>query len=228
MTKYASTVAVIPARGGSKRVPRKNVYPILGRPILAWVIEKCFSSQAFDRVVVSSEDDEILELARRWGAEPHRRPRDLSDDFTHVGPVVDECLDSLSVKPKVACLIYPTSILITAQDLQLSKRVALAPDVRSVLSIAEFESPIQRAYELNDRMEIKLLQPECLLSRTQDLEKRYRDSGGFYWFKTDGTGKADLGYLLPKSRSFDIDTPDDMEIAVALFFHFKKSGVYEC
>jgi len=215
--------AVIPARGGSKRLPRKNLYPVLGRPMLSWVIETCLTSGVFEQVIVSSEDEEILNTAKVWGAISHRRPVRLSDDFTHVGPVIEECVASMETPPDVVCLIYSTSILVSTQDLIQSKKLILSDGVRSVLSITEFESPIQRAYEMNQEMEISMIQPEFSLTRTQDLPKFYRDNGGFYWFTRDGSGERDIGYIMPKQRSVDIDTADDMELAVALFNHQKRN-----
>ena len=212
-----NAVAVIPARGGSKRIPRKNLTPVEGKPMIAWVIEVALQSQLFRQVVVSSEDPEILTVAKDFGALPYQRPKELADDYTHVGPVVDDCLSALEIQSESVCLLYATAILLRVEHLRRAKELLARPQVSSVLAIAEFESPPQRAYEISDQGEIALAQPEFFNWRSQDLPRRFRDTGMFSWWKREpGHGKP-FGLLMPKLCAVDIDTPDDLALAVALF-----------
>ena len=139
MNKDLSAVAVIPARGGSKRIPRKNLYHINGRPMLAWVIETAIAAEVFDDIVVSSDDDEILETAVSFGVRAHKRPLHLADDRTHVGPVVEDYLKSLSSQPDSVCLLYATALLLKPEQLKQACALLKNDTVSSVLAIAEFE-----------------------------------------------------------------------------------------
>jgi pseudaminic acid cytidylyltransferase len=217
MKKYFTSVAVIPARGGSKRIPRKNLYPIKGKPMLGWVIETALAADVFDEIVVSSEDDEILETAKSYGAKPHLRPNQLADDMTHVGAAVDEYIETMIIKPDTVCLLYATAILLPPKYLKQCYELLNDPSVGSVLSITEFESPIQRAYLMSEDQSIKMENPEFFNWRTQDLPKRYHDAGCFSWWKLDRlTTQRSTGLNLPKQFAVDIDSMDDLHIATAL------------
>lgn len=217
-------VAIIPARGGSKRIPRKNLAPVLGKPMIGWVIEIACSTRLFQRVVVTSEDDEVLHVATSFGAEAYKRPHSLADDFTHVGPVVDDCVRGLGVAAETICLLYATALLLRPEHLLEASRLLAAAEVESVLAIAEFESPIQRAYEIREDRSIAMVQPEFFSFRSQDLPPRYRDTGLFSWWKTRGEGGKRVGLLVPKSCAVDVDTPEDLEVARALFHYHRQPG----
>lgn len=217
MNKDLSAVAVIPARGGSKRIPRKNLYPINGRPMLAWVIETAIAAEVFDDIVVSSEDDEILETAVSCGVRAYKRPLHLADDRTHVGPVVEDYLKSLSSQPDSVCLLYATALLLKPEQLKQACALLKNDTVSSVLAIAEFESPIQRAYELGEDGSIRMADPTFFNWRSQDLPPRYRDAGCFSWWKLHRTQEQrGVGLVVPRQSAVDIDSPDDLFIASAL------------
>ena len=218
-------VAIIPARGGSKRVPRKNLATIGGKPMITHVIEAALSSNLLERVVVSSDDDEILMVSQQAGALPYCRPAALADDMTHVGPVVEDAIASLNIQADSVCLLFATAVLLQARHLNQAFRLLQDPQVASVLSITEFDAPIQRAYEMNDSGEIQMALPEYFNWRSQDLPKRYRDAGMFSWWKTSPAGQLRRGLLIPKTESVDIDTPEDLLLARALFeFHATRRG----
>jgi pseudaminic acid cytidylyltransferase len=215
--KDLSAVAVIPARGGSKRIPRKNLYPIEGKPMLAWVIETALAAQVFEEIVVSSEDDEILETSVLYGAKPYRRPAELADDVTHVGPVIEEFLKSLSDLPDSICLLYATALLLQPEHLKQAHELLKNESVSSILAISEFESPIQRAYEIREDGSIQMAESEYFNWRSQDLPPRYRDAGCFSWWKLNMTkSQRNFGFVVPKFAAVDIDSPDDLFIASAL------------
>jgi pseudaminic acid cytidylyltransferase len=216
-------IAVIPARGRSKRVPRKNLHPIGGKPLIAHVIQAALASQLFARVVVSSEDAEILQVSEQAGAIAYKRPETLADDMTHVGPVVDNYLQQLSAPPDSVCLLYATALLLQPRHLQEAFALLEQPETASVLSITEFEAPIQRAYEMKEDGQIQMAQPEFFNWRSQDLPKRFRDAGMFAWRKLSSPPNGQrLGYIIPKTQAVDIDTPEDLLLAQALYEFFSK------
>jgi pseudaminic acid cytidylyltransferase len=210
-------IAIIPARGGSKRVPRKNIHPIAGRPMIAHVIAAAQASGLFQRVIVSSDDAEILSVSAEAGAEPYLRPAHLADDMTHVGPVVDDVVQNLRLEADSVCLLFATALLLQPRHLTEAFALLCQPEMRSVLAITEFDAPIQRAYEMHDDGSIQMALPEFFQWRSQDLPKRFRDAGMFSWMKNNGSGTKRCGYLIPKTESVDIDTPEDLLLAEALF-----------
>ena len=213
-------VAIIPARGGSKRIPRKNLAPIGGKPMIAHVIHAAQASRIFEQIVVSSDDDEILAVSQQAGALPYKRPAALADDMTHVGPVVEDAIAALKIQADAVCLLFATAVLLEARHLQQALNILKSPEVASVLAITEFDAPIQRAYEMNGAGEIQMALPEFFNWRSQDLPKRYRDAGMFSWWKTSHAGDQRRGLLIPKTEAVDIDTPEDLLLAQALFeFH---------
>jgi len=235
-------IAVIPARGGSKRVPRKNVYPIAGKPMIAHVIATALDAGVFAQIIVSSDDDEILAVAAQAGATAYRRPEALADDMTHVGPVVEDAVRTLAIRADSVCLIYATALLLRPDDIRAAFSLLLQPEVSSVLSITEFDAPIQRAYEMNPEGRIRMALPEFFNSRSQDLPKRFRDAGMFSWNKTNASphdpavampkgSEVDRpwphkrGLVIPKTRAVDIDTAEDLILAQALYaYHQGKLG----
>lgn len=221
-------IAVIPARGGSQRIPRKNVRPFGGKPMLAWSVEAALASQLFDRVVVSTDDDEIAAVACAHGAEvPFVRPAALADHHTATRPVVLHALRTLGVEPAAhpfTCWLTATAPFVTAADLRRGLDTLVETGADFALSVARFSFPIQRALRLNAAGRIEMLYPEHRTTRSQDLEPAYHDAGQFYWGRTEAV-LADLPTLspravpvmLPTHRVQDIDTPEDWERAERLF-----------
>jgi N-acylneuraminate cytidylyltransferase len=219
-------VAVIPARGGSKRIPRKNIRPFHGRPMLAWPIAAAEASGLFDRIVVSTDDPEIAETARAAGAEtPFLRPADLADDHGGVAPVVRHAIEALGLTSGFVCLIYPTAPTLRPEHLREGyEALAARLDKAYALSVASFPAPIQRALRVGPDGALDALHPEHRLTRSQDLEPAYHDAGQFCWGRTEAWiegevifSPASLPVVLPRWLVQDIDTPEDWRRAELMF-----------
>lgn len=220
-------LAVIPARGGSKRIPRKNVKPFAGKPMIAYAIDAARASGVFDRIIVSTDDTEIAEIARAAGAEiPFMRPPELADDHTATREVIAHAIEAgraLGWAVDQVCCIYPGVPLLQPADLAAALAL-LAPDrAEYVFPVTEFPSAIQRALRRAADGRTAPFHPEYTQVRTQDLEPAFHDAGQFYWAAA-GTwlnvasihGNART-LVLPHWRVVDIDTPDDWARAEALF-----------
>lgn len=221
-------LAVIPARGGSKRIPRKNVKPFCGKPMLAWAVEAARESGCFDRIVVSTDDDEIADVARDCGADvPFRRPPELSDDYTGTIPVVAHAIRTLQlqgVSPDLVCCIYATAPLLQGGDLNQGLEELERGGADYAFSVTRYEFPIQRAIRIADSGRVEMFYPEHFNTRSQDLEAAYHDAAQFYWGRTEAwlSGKtifsqAAAPVILPHHRVQDIDTPEDWERAEWMF-----------
>ena len=221
-------LCVIPARGGSKRIPRKNIRPFCGKPIMAWSIEAALESGLFDRVMVSTDDAEIADLAKNYGAEtPFLRPPDLADDCTGTQAVVKQAIEwhrVLNVAVEVACCLYATAPFTRAKDLRAAHDRLLASDKAYVFSLTHYPYPVQRALTLNAAGEVAALYPEFRQTRSQDLQLAYHDAGQFYWGRAQAFvedvpifSAASLGYVLPPHRVQDIDTEADWLRAELMF-----------
>lgn len=220
-------VAIIPARGGSKRIPRKNIRAFAGKPMIGYAIEAAFACGQFDRVIVSTDDDEIADVASRFGAElPFRRPIDLADDHTPTVPVIRHAIEAcigLGWAVSHACCIYPGVPFIRAGDLAAAYDLLEAQGGGGYsFPVTGFPSPIQRALRRSGDGAIAPFDPAHVGTRTQDLEPAYFDAGQFYWGRTESwlaglnihaNGRA---IVLPEWRVVDIDTPEDWERAEAL------------
>lgn len=227
-------LAVIPARGGSKRIPQKNLRPFLGKPIIQYSIDAALESRLFDRVVVSTDCKEISQLAVSCGAEvPFMRPAALSDDFTPTLPVVRHAINSLGLPSNgnlSVCCLYATAPMIQVSDLQASLRKLSASDLDFVFPVTTFPFPIFRALQRQAAGEgsnenlMQMIWPEHELTRSQDLPEAYHDAGQFYW----GTGWAWMnceriysartaGHLIPRFRVQDLDTVEDWQRAEAMY-----------
>ena len=220
-------IAIIPARGGSKRIPRKNVRDFRGKPMIAWAINAAQESRLFDRVIVSTDDEEIASIAAKWGAEaPFTRPVDLADDLTPTVPVIahaiKSCLDFGWVSDYVCC-IYPCVPFLQVTDLVSALELAYAKNADFVYPVTEYVHPIQRAMRQLPSGEMQFFSPQFELTRTQDLEKSYHDAGQFYWGKLSAwlshkkMHTAGFGMVVPNSRIVDIDNEDDWNRAEFLF-----------
>lgn len=221
-------LAVIPARGGSKRIPRKNIKPFCGKPIIAWSIEAALRSGCFDEVVVSTDDGEIAEVSKRYGASvPFMRPPELADDHTGTGAVVAHAIEWFArngMSPGLACCIYATAPFVTPDDLMRGLDVLESSGSDYAFAVASYAFPIQRAIRIDAAGRVEMFQPEHFATRSQDLEPAFHDAGQFYWGRASAwlAGKPVFSpdaspVILPRNRVQDIDTPEDWERAEGMF-----------
>jgi pseudaminic acid cytidylyltransferase len=227
-------LAVIPARGGSKRIPRKNSKPFHGKPMIAYAIAAALASDVFDRVMVSTDDEEIAKVAVEYGAEvPFLRPPELADDHTPTVPVIAHAItacQSIGMGVREVCCIYPGVPFISTIDLRMAYEQLLATNVHYVFPVTGFPSPIQRALRRLPNGSVSPFQPEYAATRTQDLEAGYFDVGQFYWGKAS-SWLAGLNVhlngttlVIPEWRVVDIDTPADWERAELLYAALAQKG----
>lgn len=212
-------VAIIPARGGSKRIPRKNIKEFNGKPMISWAIEGAKNSELFDLIVVSTDDDEIKEIAEKSGAiVPFTRPLDISDDNTPTVPVISHAvkkIDNLYEKVQYACCIYPCSPLIRSSDLVKSFSLLKSSGENFVYPVVEYPHSIFRSMKQSKDGKMQFIYPEFELTRTQDLEETFHDAGQFYWGKADAWRQSmkmhsdGIGMKIPSYRVVDIDNEDD-------------------
>ncbi|MDN3222890.1 pseudaminic acid cytidylyltransferase [Pseudomonas nunensis] len=229
-----NNVAIIPARGGSKRIPRKNLKPFDGVPMIARSIKTALNSGLFAQVVVSTDDEEIADLARACGAQvPFMRPAALADDFTGTAAVIVHALQALQDQEfDFACCIYATAPLLQTRFLQQGMQLLEQhPDKSFAFSVCDFGFPVQRALILDDQGALTALYPEFRETRSQDLPPAYQDAGQFYWGRTDAWLRGDVLYsprslpvILPRYLVQDIDTPEDWKRAEYLYAALKAGG----
>ncbi len=216
-------VAIIPARGGSKRIPRKNIRAFNGRPMICWPIQVALQSGLFESVIVSTDDEQIADVAIKAGADvPFLRNAALSDDNTGVVPVLRDVLRrhwSDSSRPDLACLIYATAPFLTSGDLKRGLRSLEETSASFAISICQFRAPIDRALII-ERDLVQMRCPDNFGMRSQDFPESYHDAGQFCWGRSDnwldGPGVFDAStapILLPRSRVQDIDNLEDWEYA---------------
>jgi pseudaminic acid cytidylyltransferase len=221
-------LAVIPARGGSKRIPRKNIKSFCGKPMIAWSIEAALQSGCFDQVVVSTDDAEIAETARQHGAQvPFIRPAELSDDRTGTTPVIRHAIEWFQAQgqiPKQVCCVYATAPFVSVDDLRRGLTVLIETACDYAFSVTSYAFPIQRAIRINDAGRVQMFNPEHFNIRSQDLEEAYHDAGQFYWGHAQAWleeriifSPASVPVLLPRHRVQDIDTPEDWARAEWMF-----------
>ncbi|KAB0506556.1 pseudaminic acid cytidylyltransferase [Pseudomonas moorei] len=231
-----NSVAIIPARGGSKRIPRKNLKLFDGVPMIVRSIRTAIDSGLFSQVVVSTDDPAIAELARSAGAQvPFMRPAALADDFTGTAAVIAHALQALREQGQqfdYACCIYATAPLLQArflkQGLQLLEQ---HPDRSFAFSVCDFGFPVQRALTVDDQGALTALYPEFRETRSQDLPAAYQDAGQFYWGRSKAWlngevlySPASLPVMLPRFLVQDIDTPEDWKRAEYLYAALKAGG----
>jgi len=221
------TLAVIPARGGSKRIPRKNIRPFLGKPIIAWSIAAARDSGLFDHVIVSTDDEEIAAVARQWGAQvPFMRPPELADDHAGTMEVTAHALrwaQEHGMKADPVCCIYATAPFVTAGDLRAAHRMLMEEGRDHVFAAAPYPYPIQRALRILEDGGVAMFQPEHAETRSQDLEPAWHDAGQFYWSRASAimhdipvfSARA-AALVLPPHRVQDIDTEEDWKRAEVL------------
>lgn len=228
-------IAIIPARGGSKRIPRKNIKAFAGKPMIGYAIEAALACEALTRVVVTTDDDEIAAIAEDFGAElPFRRPPELADDITPTVPVIQHAIQACRTrgfKFENVCCIYPGVPFIRTADLDEGLALLIEHGTNGyTFPVTGFPSPIQRALKRGEGGAVEPFNPEHVSTRTQDLEPAFFDAGQFYWAHADtwisganihANGRA---IVLPEWRVVDIDTPEDWDRAEALHRAINAGG----
>lgn len=214
-----SCVAVIPARGGSKRIPRKNIKLFNGKPMICYAIEAIKKSKIFDAIYVSTEDDEIADTAIKYGAKvPFMRPLDLADDHAATLPVVQYQLRQLleiGIDFKYACCVYPCVPFLSGEDLNLAYQKVQSAPAHFVYPVAKYRNNPYRSLNITSAGELSFVFPQHELSRTQDLRECYFDVGQFYfasknkWLSSDKMHSSAIGIIVDERRFVDIDTDDD-------------------
>ncbi|MDX5437519.1 MAG: pseudaminic acid cytidylyltransferase [Pontibacter sp.] len=217
------TIAIIPARGGSKRIPRKNIKPFLGKPIIAYTIEAAINSGLFTEVMVSTDDAEIAEVSRAYGASvPFLRSEDNAGDFATTAAVIQEVLDQYEQQGNsfdLGCCLYPTAPFVSLETLKESQHLLLEKEYDTVFPVVKYSYPIWRSLKVEEGR-ASMIWPENLTKRSQDLPPAFHDAGQFYWFRvesfkqnqslfTDNSGAYELDELYVQ----DIDSLTDWKLA---------------
>lgn len=221
-------IAVIPARGGSKRIPRKNIRNFCGKPMIAWSIEAAKASSLFDHIIVSTDDAEIADIAKQWGAEtPFLRPAELSDDYAGTTEVIAHAtqwaLDQ-GFEVEAVCCIYATAPFIRVDDLKRGLAALESGDWAYAFTATDFAAPIFRSFKQNAEGGLEMFYPEYFSARSQDLPIALHDAGQFYWGRPSAwiEGKRifdrhSIPVVIPRWRVQDIDTQDDWIRAELIF-----------
>ena len=228
------TIAIIPARGGSKRIPRKNIKLFFGKPMIAYSIEAAINAKLFDEIIVSTDDDEIADIAQKFGASvPFMRPKELSDDFTTTGAVIEHAINFLKnrgEKIKFVCTIYATAPLIDEKYLRLGFEKLSSSNAKYAFSCTSMPFPIWRTFKITDNDRCEMFWKENFAKRSQDLEEAYQDAGQFYWANLDISSSDDVFFgqdsipiILPRHLVQDIDTLDDWQRAEFLYEALQRS-----
>ena len=221
-------VAIIPARGGSKRIPKKNIRHFSGRPMISYSIEAARETGLFQRILVSTDSEEIAQVASEWGAEiPFIRPAELADDFVGTDAVVGHTLRWLKengCSVKTICCIYATAPFVRSEDIHRGYYLLKKYYATSAFSVATFSYPIFRALKTNKAQRLEMFWPEYLNSRSQDLPEAYHDAGQFCWADAERYLEQQhffsddaVPVLLPRYFVQDIDTPEDWEMAELMY-----------
>ena len=222
-------ICIIPARGGSKRIPRKNITPFNGKPLIAWSIETTLKSNIFSRVIISTDDAEIASVAQDYGAEiPFMREAELANDFATTAEVIEDTLSKLEHTEHTCCL-YPTAPLIKIDDFQSTYAKLIDTNADCIISVTEYDFHPLRAFEIEQGGRLNFRWPENALTRSQDLPDLLHDAGAFYFFKTAAFKEQNklvmektIGHSIERSRAVDIDTPEDLEFAKLLHAQMMK------
>jgi N-acylneuraminate cytidylyltransferase len=226
-------IAIIPARGGSKRIPRKNIRLFCGFPIIKYSIEAALASDCFDEVMVSTDDEEIAAIARKYGAKvPFMRSIKTADDFASTDDVLKEVIGEYAKIGKefdYVCCVYPTTPLLTSDKIKASLEKIKQTKAALLFAVVKYSYPVQRALRIRDDGTLAMISPDHLHSRSQDLEPIYHDAGQFYWYKYSHLVSAKpileegaLPFEVDPMEVQDIDTEDDWEIAEIKFAFLKR------
>ena len=225
-----NAIAIIPARGGSKRIPKKNIKDFFGKPLIAYSIEVALKSNLFEKVIVTTDDAEIAKIVKEYGAEvPFIRPKELSDDFTGTTDVVNHAVDFLENQGEdyeYICTIYATAPFLQEQYLIEGYEALQKSDAVNAFSSTSMPFPIQRTFKLDDNGRCKMFTSEHYMTRSQDLEEAYQDAGQFYWTNRERQNQSDntvvfsdisIPIILPRHLVQDIDTLEDWKRAEYMY-----------
>ena len=229
-------IAIIPARGGSKRIPNKNIKHFAGKPIIAYSIEAAKASGIFDKILVSTDSERIAQTAKEFGAEvPFMRPIQLSDDFTPTAPVLLHALKWLEKKrmhAKFACCIYATAPFVKPEYIKKGFNLIVSNKASCAFSVTSFPFSIFRALNIKESGCLEMFWPEHENTRSNDLPKAYHDAGQFYWLDTNKFfqikkvyGNTALPIIIPRFLVHDIDTHEDWQTAEVMYEVCKKRGL---
>ena len=228
MNELSPAYAIVIARGGSKRIPGKNIRPFHGKPLITWPLDALVSSGIFGEVIVSTDSEDIAAVATESGASvPFMRPAQLANDYATTAEVAIHAIEYLVSQgmPSDAhiCLVYPAAVSITSATL-IESRQLIRDDTTFVFSACVFPSAVERAWEVAEDQHARPWLPEYMQSRTQDLRPKYYDAGQFYWSTVDawtqiaeGKRPQSRAFILPPSQAVDVDTEDDWILAEKLF-----------
>ena len=231
-----SAIAIITARGGSKRIPRKNIKIFCGKPIIHYSIEAALESGIFDEVMVSTDDEEIAEISKAAGAHvPFFRSEETSNDTATTADVLLEVLDEYEKRGKsfeYGCCIYPTAPFVTARKLTEAMELLKESGAESIVPMQEFSYPPQRGLFIDENGLVKMLHPEYATTRSQDLQKQYHECGQFYIFRNDAfrvqkdtTMEKSIPYIIDPVESQDIDNESDWLLAELKYRFLTEQGI---
>ena len=226
-------IAIIPARGGSKRIPKKNIKNFLGKPIISYSVELAIKSNLFDKVIVSTDCDEIAEIAKSYGAEvPFIRPNAISDDFSTLNEVLKHAIDFIENDGflyEYVCCIYATAPFIEIDDVTRGFELINTKKWESVIAATNFSYPIFRSFEKDKKGGLKMVFPDHYSSRSQDLPEIFHDAGQFFWAKSEFLKKSPSGFNqnntiieIPNYRAQDIDTDEDWQRAELIYKYLNE------
>lgn len=231
----SKTIAIIPARGGSKRIPRKNIKEFHGKPLIAYSIQTAIDSNLFDKIIVTTDDDEIARVAKEYGAEvPFMRPKEISDDYTITADVINHALEWLKKEGEeyeVVCTIYATAPLLQSKYLIEGFNKLKNSDAVHAFSCTSMPFPIQRTFKITKDERCEMFWPENYATRSQDLEEAYQDAGQFYWTRINKRsddvlfGKDSIPIILPRYLVQDIDTVEDWERAEIMYKVIREQNI---
>ena len=218
-------ICIIPARGGSKRIPGKNIKDFLGKPLIAYSIEAALNSKVFSEVIVSTDDEMIANVAREFGASvPFFRDASLSDDYATSTDVIKDAIKRVNSSFSDVCCLYATAPLVTAEILKEAASEFKKDECKFLFSATAFDFPIQRAIKLDENARVSMFYPRFERTRSQDLEPAFHDAGAFYFGKKEAWLQCSAifaphskAYLLPRNLVCDIDTLEDFEFAKKLY-----------
>jgi len=230
MTK---AICIIPARGGSKRIPKKNIKEFHGKPLISYSIELALNSKLFDEVYVSTDDNEISYISKQYGAKVINRPKELADDYSSSGDAVNEAIQQLTdqgIQFNYICTIYATAPLLKEEYLKEGFEKIKNSNAKMAFSVTSMPFPIQRTFEITSDQRCKMFTPEYFKTRSQDLTEAYQDAGQFYWenknkeFTDIPFGSDSIAIILPRHLVQDIDTVEDWTRAEIMYKVLKEQN----
>lgn len=230
----SASICIITARGGSKRIPRKNIKEFCGKPIIAYSIDAALKSGCFDEVMCSTDDEEIAEVAKRYGATvPFMRGEETANDFATTADVLNEVVAEYQKRGKdfeYFCCLYPTAPFVNADRIRQGLEMMIAAKANGAMPVVRYSYPIQRALRISDGA-VSMREPEHLRSRSQDLEPTYHDAGQYYWYRTSAflrnpniMASDPVAIITPEEEVQDIDTLDDWKMAEMKYTLMRNRG----